>query len=161
MIDKNISVSVIGLGYIGLPTAALLASKGYEVKGIDINEHVVKTINKGAIHIVEPDLDAYVRLGVTKEKLKAYSRVQASDIYIICVPTPFCISSDIPEPNLDYVRAATESISHYIKDGDMVILESTSPVGTTEMIGDMLEKMELIYLLFISRIVLSVFYQGR
>ena len=111
MIDRKKSVSVIGLGYIGLPTAALLASKGYIVKGMDISEYAVETINKGEIHIVEPDLDAYVRSAVANGKLKTYSEVQACDIYIICVPTPFHTDSEIPKPNVDYVREAAESIS--------------------------------------------------
>lgn len=134
------SVSVIGLGYIGLPTAALLASKGYEVKGTDINEQAVEIINKGEIHIMEPDLEKYVRSAVTKGKLKAYSEVQTSDIYIICVPTPFLTDSVIPKPNVDYVMKAIENISPHIKMGDIVILESTCPVGTTEMIKSVLEK---------------------
>ena len=100
MVDKGKSVSVIGLGYIGLPTAALLASMGYMVKGIDIDKHVVETINKGEIHIVEPDLDAYVRSAVANGKLKAYSEVQASDIYIVCVPTPFHADSELPNQML-------------------------------------------------------------
>jgi len=140
MIDWKKSVSVIGLGYIGLPTAALLASKGYTVKGMDISEYAVETINKGEIHIVEPDLDAYVRSAVANGKLKTYSEVQAGDIYIICVPTPFHTDSEIPKPNVDYVREAAESISPYVKGGDIVILESTSPVGTTEMIREVLQK---------------------
>lgn len=140
MVDREKSVSVIGLGYIGLPTAALLASKGYMVKGMDINEHVVETINKGEIHIVEPDLDAYVRSAVANGKLKAYSEVQAGDIYIVCVPTPFHADSELPKPNVDYVREAVHSISPHVKDGDIVILESTSPVGTTEMVIDVLQK---------------------
>ena len=140
MVDREKSVSVIGLGYIGLPTAALLASKGYMVKGTDINEHAVETINKGEIHIVEPDLDAYVRSAVANGKLKAYSEVQAGDIYIICVPTPFHADSERPKPNVDYVREAVQSISPHVKGGDIVILESTSPVGTTEMVIDVLQK---------------------
>ncbi len=140
MVDREKSVSVIGLGYIGLPTAALLASKGYMVKGMDINEHAVETINKGEIHIVEPDLDAYVRSAVANGKLKAYSEVQAGDIYIICVPTPFHADSERPKPNVDYVREAVQSISPHVKGGDIVILESTSPVGTTEMVIDVLQK---------------------
>ena len=140
MVDREKSVSVIGLGYIGLPTAALLASKGYTVKGMDINEHAVETINKGEIHIVEPDLDAYVRSAVANGKLKAYSEVQAGDIYIICVPTPFYADSELPIPNINYVREAVQSISPHVKGGDIVILESTSPVGTTEMVIDVLQK---------------------
>jgi len=140
MIDRKKSVSVIGLGYIGLPTAALLASKGYMVRGMDVSEHAVKTINKGEIHIVEPDLDAYVRSAVANGKLKAYLEVQASDIYIICVPTPFYDDLEIPKPNINYVREAAKSISPHIKVGDIVILESTSPVGTTEIIREILQK---------------------
>jgi UDP-N-acetyl-D-mannosaminuronic acid dehydrogenase len=140
MVDREKSVSVIGLGYIGLPTAALLASKGYMVKGMDINEHAVETINKGEIHIVEPDLDAYVRSAVANGKLKAYSDVQAGDIYIVCVPTPFHADSELPKPNVNYVREAVQSISPHVKGGDIVILESTSPVGTTEMVIDVLQK---------------------
>ena len=140
MIDREKSVSVIGLGYIGLPTAALLASEGYMVKGMDVNEYAVETINRGEIHIVEPDLDAYVRSAVANRKLKAYSEVQAGDIYIICVPTPFHADSELPKPNVDYVREAAESISPHVKGGDIVILESTSPVGTTEMVRDVLQK---------------------
>ena len=140
MVDRKKSVSVIGLGYIGLPTAALLASKGYMVKGMDINEHAVETINKGEIHIVEPDLDAYVRSAVANGKLKAYSEVQAGDIYIVCVPTPFHADSELPKPNVNYVREAVQSISPHVKGGDIVILESTSPVGTTEMVTDVLQK---------------------
>ena len=140
MIDREKSISVIGLGYIGLPTAALLASNGFTVKGMDISNHAVETINKGKIHIVEPDLDAYVRSGVANGRLKAYSEVQPGDVYIICVPTPFHTDSKIPTPNINYVMAAVESITPHVKNGDVVILESTSPVGTTEMIKNTLEK---------------------
>jgi UDP-N-acetyl-D-mannosaminuronic acid dehydrogenase len=139
MVDREKSVSVIGLGYIGLPTAALLASKGYTVKGMDINEHAVETINRGEIHIVEPYLEAYVRSAVENGKLKAYSEVQAGDIYIVCVPTPFHVDSELPKPNVNYVIEAVQSISPHVKPGDIVILESTSPVGTTEMVVDVLQ----------------------
>lgn len=126
------TICVIGLGYIGLPTAALLASQGYRVLGVDINPHVVSTINDGRIHIVEPDLDAFVRAGVTSGKLTAHAAPQPADVYLICVPTPFHPGSGIPQPNLDHVYAATRQIAPLIKDGDLVILESTSPVGTTD-----------------------------
>lgn len=131
---KDKLVSVIGLGYIGLPTAALLASQGYRVVGTDISAHAVDTINKGKIHIVEPDLDAFVRSAVTAGRLKASVLPQAGDIYIICVPTPFHDGGAIPQPNVDYVLAATRNIADFVKAGDLVILESTSPVGTTEQI---------------------------
>ncbi len=125
-------VCVVGLGYIGLPTAALLASNGFNVVGVDLNTHAVDTINQGLIHIVEPDLDAFVRSAVAAKRLTAYTAPQAGDIYMICVPTPFHESDGIPQPNIDYVIAATRSIANFIKPGDLVILESTSPVGTTE-----------------------------
>ncbi len=135
---KNKSITVVGLGYIGLPTAALLASKGYMVAGVDINQDAVDTINQGEIHIVEPDLDAYVRSAVTAGKLRAFSSPQLGDIYIICVPTPFHEGDGLPQPNIDYVLNAIRSISSGIKPGDMIILESTSPVGTTQKISEVL-----------------------
>jgi UDP-N-acetyl-D-mannosaminuronic acid dehydrogenase len=125
-------VCVVGLGYIGLPTAALLASNGFNVVGVDLNAHAVETINQGRIHIVEPDLDAFVRSAVAAKRLTAYTTPQVGDIYMICVPTPFHEGDDIPQPNIDYVLAATRSIADFIKPDDLVILESTSPVGTTE-----------------------------
>ena len=140
MLDRYKKISVIGLGYIGLPTAALLASKGYIVNGMDVDENAVETINKGEIHIIEPDLDAYVRSAVANKKLKAYLEVQPGDVYIICVPTPFHDTAEIPTPNVDYIRAAADSIAPHIKDQDIVILESTSPVGTTDMIQKVLNE---------------------
>ena len=134
--DKKISV--IGLGYIGLPTAALLASEGYEVLGMDVSQHVVDTINRGEIHIVEPDLDAYVRSAVSKGMFKVYTEVKPSDVYILCVPTPFHSGEGIPTPNIDYVKEAAKSVALHIKPGDIVILESTCPVGTTDLIKDVL-----------------------
>lgn len=136
----NKTVCVVGLGYIGLPTAALLATNGYQVVGVDLNTHAVETINQGRIHIVEPDLDAYVRSAVAAGKLKAYTKPSQADIYMICVPTPFHVGGDIPQPNIDYVLAATRSIAHLVKSGDLVILESTSPVGTTQRMGEVLQE---------------------
>ena len=130
--EQQKRVCVIGLGYIGLPTAALLASNGYDVVGIDVSAHAVATINQGKIHIVEPDLDAYVRSGVAAGRLSAFSDVQPADVYMICVPTPFNSGGHIPQPNIDYVLSATASIAPLVKAGDLIILESTSPVGTTE-----------------------------
>jgi UDP-N-acetyl-D-mannosaminuronic acid dehydrogenase len=130
------TVCVVGLGYIGLPTAALLASSGYQVVGVDLNEHAVNTINQGRIHIVEPDLDAFVRSAVASKRLKAFTTPQAGDIYMICVPTPFHEGEGIPRPNIDYVVAATRSIASFVKPGDLVILESTSPVGTTQLLKE-------------------------
>ena len=133
-------VAVIGLGYIGLPTAALLSSNGYDVLGMDISQHAVDTINRGEIHIVEPDLDAFVRSAVAADKLKAFTEPQAADVYMICVPTPFHEGGEIPQPNIDHVLSATKGITHLVKDGDLIILESTSPVGTTDQIAEVLRK---------------------
>lgn len=137
---QNKKVCVVGLGYIGLPTAALLASTGFQVNGVDLNAHAVETINQGRIHIVEPDLDAYVRSAVAAGRLKAYAQPQAADIYMICVPTPFHAGEGIPQPNIDYVLAATGSIAGLVKQGDLVILESTSPVGTTRKMAEVLSQ---------------------
>lgn len=131
---KKKSVCVIGLGYIGLPTAALLANKGFSVLGVDIKEEVVSIINQGKIHFVEADLDAFVKSTVLTGRLKASNKIQISDVYIICVPTPFHENGNIPEPNIDYVLSATKEIAPFIKSGDLIILESTSPIGTTEKI---------------------------
>lgn len=125
-------ISVIGLGYIGLPTAALLANNGYSVVGMDVSEHAVETINQGKIHIFEPDLDTFVRSAVAAGRLKAFTKPQPGDVYIICVPTPFHEGGVFPQPNIDHVLAATHSIAPFLKAGDLVILESTSPVGTME-----------------------------
>jgi UDP-N-acetyl-D-mannosaminuronic acid dehydrogenase len=133
---KSKKVCVVGLGYIGLPTAALLASSGFDVIGVDLNAHAVETINMGRIHIIEPDLDAYVRSAVAAGRLKAYLQPQPADIYIICVPTPFHLSDSIPQPNIDYVLAATSSIASLVKPDDLIILESTSPVGTTRKMAE-------------------------
>jgi len=146
-------VCVIGLGYIGLPTAALLANRGYEVHGVDIVQSTVDTINQGKIHIVEPDLDTFVKAAVNSGKLKADTKPTQADIFIIAVPTPFHQPSTInqlpstinyqlstPIPNIDYVISATKSIAPYVKEGDIVILESTSPVGTTQKVADILAK---------------------
>ncbi len=127
MLDKIICV--IGLGYIGLPTASLLGTKGFQVHGVDVSEHVVNTINKGQIHIVEPDLDIMVRSAVNAGNLKAGLEPIEADIFIIAVPTPF---KGDHEPDLSYVESATKMISPFVKPGNLVILESTSPVGTTD-----------------------------
>lgn len=137
---KNKLISVVGLGYIGLPTAALLASQGYTVVGTDISQHAVDTINQGKIHIFEPDLDAFVRSAVTAGRLKASTLPQAGDVYMICVPTPFHEGGAIPQPNIDYVLAATRNIAPFVKSGDLIILESTSPVGTTEKMQEVLSE---------------------
>lgn len=137
MMEKTICV--IGLGYIGLPTAALLAAKGYRVVGVDIDEKVVDTINDGRIHIVEPDLDAYVRSAVSSGNLQAFREPQLADVYIICVPTPFHESGAVPQPNINYILEATGKIAPLLKPHDILILESTSPVGTTEKLAEVLQ----------------------
>jgi UDP-N-acetyl-D-mannosaminuronic acid dehydrogenase len=133
--SKFSKVCVIGLGYIGLPTAALLANSGYKVHGVDIVQETVDTINHGKIHIVEPDLDTFVKAAVNSGNLKADIKPTFADVFIISVPTPFYEGYI---PNIDYVIDATKSIAPYLKEGNMVILESTSPVGTTEKITEIL-----------------------
>ncbi|WP_169764351.1 UDP-N-acetyl-D-mannosamine dehydrogenase [Campylobacter mucosalis] len=130
-------VCIVGLGYIGLPTAALLANKGYKVHGVDVVKATVDTINQGKIHIVEPELDVFVKGAVNSGNLKADLKPKFADVFIIAVPTPF---HEGFVPNLDYVTSATKSIAPYIKDENIVILESTSPVGTTEMVEQILRE---------------------
>jgi len=128
-------ISVIGLGYIGLPTAATLASRGVEVIGVDVSPRAVESISRGEIHIVEPDLDAVVRQVVEKGKLKAVSEPQPAEVFILAVPTPF---HGQHKPDLSYIQAAAKSIAPVLKKGNLVILESTSPVGTTEKLSQWL-----------------------
>ncbi len=123
------TVSVIGLGYIGLPTAAMLASRKLKVIGVDVNQHAVDTINQGKIHIIEPDLDSLVHAAVTNGYLSAQLKPTAADAFMIAVPTPF---HDDLSPDLTYVEAAAKSIAPVLVKGNLVVLESTSPVGTTE-----------------------------
>jgi UDP-N-acetyl-D-mannosaminuronic acid dehydrogenase len=128
-------IAVVGLGYIGLPTAAILASRGIEVIGIDISVHAVNTINQGKIHIVEPGLDKLVHDVVQKKLLYAQTIPTEADIFLIAVPTPFKSGH---EPDISYVKNACRSIAAFLKPGNVVILESTSPVGTTEEISQQL-----------------------
>jgi len=123
-------VCVIGLGYIGLPTAAVAAASGYEVVGLDVNEDIVRTINDGKIHIVEPGLDQVVQASVKAKKLKATCIPEPADVFIITVPTPF--KGDDHAPDLTYIKSVVEAISPILSKGNLIILESTSPVGTTE-----------------------------
>ena len=125
----------MGLGYIGLPTAIVAADNGIEVIGVDINPHVVDTINKGQIHIVEPGLAALCRRVVDKGTLTAQAEPRESDVYLIVVPTPF---TGDHEPDISYVEAATRSVLPYLKEGDLYIIESTSPVGTTEKMASLI-----------------------
>ena len=134
---KDKKVCVIGLGYIGLPTSALLANKGFDVHGVDVVQSTVDTINRGEIHIVEPELDTFVKTAVNSGKLKANTKPTEADIFIIAVPTPF---HEGYVPNIDYVVSATKSIAPYVKEGNIIILESTSPVGTTEKVEEVLKE---------------------
>jgi UDP-N-acetyl-D-mannosaminuronic acid dehydrogenase len=128
-------VITIGLGYIGLPTSALIASKSIPVHGVDINEVVVETINQGKIHIVEPDLDKVVQSAVEQGYLKASTIPVEGDVYLIVVPTPF---KGNHEPDISYVEAATQSVLPLLKPGDLYIIESTSPIGTTEQMAELI-----------------------
>ena len=131
-------VSVIGLGYIGLPTSALMASHGIEVVGVDVNQNIVDIVNQGKIHIVEPGLDILVRTSVEAGHLRATISLEKSDAFMIAVPTPF---KGDHEPDLSYVELAVKAIAPLLEKGNVVILESTAPVGSTEK---MLEWMQAI-----------------
>jgi UDP-N-acetyl-D-mannosaminuronic acid dehydrogenase len=130
---KQPEVVMIGLGYIGLPTAALIASQGVQVHGVDINKAVVDTINAGKIHIVEPELDKAVEKAVSEGYLNASTTPVKANNYLIVVPTPF---KDKNEPDISFVEAATKGVIPFLKEGDLYIIESTSPIGTTEKMMD-------------------------
>ncbi len=139
--QQDNKVCVIGLGYIGLPTAALLANMGYSVHGMDVDQHAVDVINQGKIHIVEPDLDTFVHAAVVSGHLRAATNPVEADIFMICVPTPFVDDDNpIPQPDLSYIEAAANGIAPYVRPGNIVILESTSPVGTIELVRDILQQ---------------------
>ncbi len=123
------TISMIGLGYIGLPTAAMFASRRVRVIGVDVNRHAVDTINRGEIHIVEPELDMIVSAAVNQGFLRATTTPEPADAFLIAVPTPFEADH---QPDLSYVHAAADAIAPVLRKGNLVILESTSPVGTTE-----------------------------
>lgn len=128
-------ICFMGLGYIGLPTAAISAGKGLRVLGIDINQKVVDTINKGNIHIIEPGLGELVRQVVESGNLRAATKPEESDVYLIVVPTPF---KGNHEPDISFVETATKAILPLLKDGDLYIIESTSPVGTTDQMANLI-----------------------
>ena len=128
-------VSVVGLGYIGLPTAAVIASRGIEVIGIDVSEKAVNTINQGKVHIVEPDLDMVVQAAVNVGKLRATLTPEPAQAFMIAVPTPF---KDGHKPDLSYIQNAAMAIAPVLEKGNLVILESTSPVGATEQLAEWL-----------------------
>lgn len=130
------NICVFGLGYIGLPTAAMFAHHGANVVGVDVNQHAIDTINQGKIHIVEPGLEAIVKQAVAAGKLKASLTPVSSDAYLIAVPTPF--KGDDHTPDLSYIEAVSKVLAPVLQQGDVVILESTSPVGATEQLVEWL-----------------------
>ena len=133
--ERNYSrICVIGLGYIGLPTAAMFASQKLQVVGVDINPNIVETVRSGEIHIVEPELRGAVAESVATGYLKATTNPEPSDAFLISVPTP--LKGDNHEPDLSFVNAAALAIAPVIEAGNLVILESTSPVGTTEKLAE-------------------------
>ncbi|SDJ66912.1 UDP-N-acetyl-D-mannosamine dehydrogenase [Microbulbifer yueqingensis] len=135
-------VSVIGLGYIGLPTAAVIASRGIDVIGVDVSQKVIDTINSGSIHIVEPDLDIIVHGVVNTGKLRATLEPEPADAFMIAVPTPFKETPEggSKEPDLSYIQAAAKSIAPVLEKGNLIVLESTSPVGATEQMAAWLQE---------------------
>jgi UDP-N-acetyl-D-mannosaminuronic acid dehydrogenase len=130
---ENTTVCVIGLGYIGLPTAAMFASRKVPVIGVDVNRAAVDTINEGRIHIVEPELDIVVRAAVEQGLLRAQTEPAPASAYLIAVPTP--IRGESHSPDVSYVRSAAQAIAPHLRPGNLVVLESTSPVGTTEAVA--------------------------
>ncbi len=138
MFSSDAKICVLGLGYIGLPTAALLATKGYTVHGVDVTDEVVDTINRGEIHIYEPDLDILVKSAVHSGRLTAGREPQNAEIFVVAVPTPF---ADGHAPDVSYVEAATRTLAPYLEPGNLVILESTSPVGTTEKMAEWIREL--------------------
>jgi len=134
---KDLKVVMMGLGYIGLPTAALIASRGIKVLGVDVNQSIVDTINEGRIHIVEPSLDGLVKNVVSRGLLVASTKPEKADVYLIAVPTPF--KGDY-EPDLKYLEEATRMIIPNLNQGNLFIIESTSPVGTTNKMANIIFK---------------------
>ncbi len=136
------NIIVMGLGYIGLPTASMLATKGHQVLGVDVNQKAVDTINSGRIHIVEPDLDILVRSAVNSGNLRAGMAPEEGDTFILAVPTPFKEVNGNPKaPDLSYIEAATRAIAPFLREDNLVILESTSPVGTTEVVERIIDEL--------------------
>jgi UDP-N-acetyl-D-mannosaminuronic acid dehydrogenase len=138
LVEKKPDVCVVGLGYIGLPTAAVIARSGCRVVGVDVNQNVVDTINRGEIHIEEVDLDGLVQGVVARKMLRASNSVETSDVFVIAVPTPF---DENHAPDISYVLDAATNIAAVLKTGDTIILESTSPVGTTDKVRDLIAKL--------------------
>jgi UDP-N-acetyl-D-mannosaminuronic acid dehydrogenase len=136
--ETELTVAVVGLGYIGLPTAAVIARTGAMVLGVDVSQHVVDTVNSGKIHIEEIDLDGLVSGVVARGTLRASTQIEPSDVFVIAVPTPF---GENHAPDIGYVLKATTTVATVLKAGDTVILESTSPVGTTEKLAEFLAQL--------------------
>jgi UDP-N-acetyl-D-mannosaminuronic acid dehydrogenase len=132
------TLSVLGLGYVGLPTAAVFASRGVDVLGVDTNAAVVEKINRGEVHIVEPDLDKIVHDAVAAGKLSAVTEPEPADAFIIAVPTPF---TDGNKPDLGYLMAAAESLAPVLKAGDLIVVESTVPVGVTRAVSERISEL--------------------
>jgi UDP-N-acetyl-D-mannosaminuronic acid dehydrogenase len=128
-----LKVSILGLGYIGLPTAAVLASSNICVVGVDVKQDVVATINQGKIHIVEPGLEVLVNTAVKSGNLRATCQVEKADVFIVAVPTPI---KDDKQPDLSFIKSAAQSIAAVLEKGNLIILESTSPVGATEKMSE-------------------------
>lgn len=129
------TISMIGLGYIGLPTATLFASRKKKVIGVDVSQHAVDTINQGKIHIIEPELDILVHAAVTEGFLRATTSPEQADAFLIAVPTPF---KENLQPDLSYIKSASKAIAPVLRKGNLVVLESTSPVGATEKMAEWL-----------------------
>ena len=134
----EMKVCVLGLGYIGLPTAAVIARTGAQVLGVDVSPHVVETVNSGRVHIEEVDLDGLVSGVVARGSLRASTQIEAADVFVIAVPTPFGADH---VPDIGYVLKAATAVATVLKPGDTVILESTSPVGTTEQVRDFIARL--------------------
>ena len=123
---------VVGLGYVGLPTAAIFAGRGLRVTGVDVNRSIVDKVNRGEIHIVEPDLGKLVETAVASGRLKARTTPEPADAFVIAVPTPF---KGDHKPDLTYLMAAVDSLAGVLKKGDLIVVESTVPVGTTDKVS--------------------------
>ncbi len=141
--DRDImtkKICILGLGYIGLPMAAVLARHDLQIIGVDINADAVQTINQGRIHIYEPGLEEAVREAVTSGRLTAHEKPQGGKVFLVWVPSPFPVGPSLPQAGFDHVLAAARSIAPLVKAGDVIILESTSPVGTTEKVAEILQE---------------------
>lgn len=137
-IPQNLKVTVVGVGYIGLPTASILASRGYDVTGVDTNLLIIDELNSGSTTIQEPGLGDLLKAGIENGNLRGASGSKSSDIFIVAVPTPF---TENKTPDLRFLYSAVDEIASKLKPGNLVILESTIPVGTTEEIGQRIEKL--------------------